>query len=67
MQPADKTDKTAKTLLSALKPLQYFSALTTLRLVNEPRESMPTRQFLSSRFGLKTPTIFFGLNDPTSS
>ena len=42
MQPADKTDKTAKTLLSALKPLQYFSALMTMQIVNEPRDSMPT-------------------------
>ena len=41
-----------------------FSALTTLYDNNEPRDSIQTGKFKSSMFGLQTPFISFGLNDP---
>jgi hypothetical protein len=44
---------------SALKPPQYFSALNTLHIVNEPREKN------TGFFGPKSHAIFFGFHDPS--
>jgi hypothetical protein len=45
---------------SALKTRQYFSALKTMHIVNEPSDK---NTGVFGLFGLKNQTIFFGLKD----
>ena len=46
------------TVLSALKPLQYFSALMTMYIVNEPGDSMQTGLFLLTVISALMPPHF---------